>query len=556
LNSQVRFTVVNYIVRSSIVLFSISHLSFSQTWNPLSTGTNGVVYSTLVVPGTFNQLYIGGSFTTAGGTPANRIARWNGSSWEQVGNNGMDGTVYALAYFQGKIIAAGEFFYAGGIPSNKIAQFNGNSWEPLQLGMNDDVYALAIYFNALRAGGRFTTAGGISANRIASWDGNSWSAMGSGLNDAVYSLAVFGNDLIVGGKFTMAGTVPANRIARWSDFWGALGAGMDDGETRALSVFAGKLYAGGTFTMIGGVLVRHVAKWDGANWSALTTGTNNSVYAIYSSASIGGVLVIGGMFTNAGGLEANRVAVWDGNTWGTLGTGMSGDSSNVRSFTDYSATLHAAGNFPNAGSQNVNNVALWGGLPTAPITVSPACGSTGQSLTPLLDWSNVANAAYYSIQIASDPNFAELVVDTTNLIQSQYQVRSGLLSNGITYYWRVRAHNGIGAGPYSTICWFSTLLTGISKTENGIPDHFELYQNFPNPFNPRTLIRYQLPVNSFVTLRVYNVLGEELATLVNGKLPPGIYEVEWEGSNFPSGLYLYEITASSFQEVRKMILAK
>jgi hypothetical protein len=556
LNSLLRFSITNCIIGSSILLLLTSRHSFSQTWNPLSTGTNGVVYSTLVVPGTFNELYIGGSFTEAGGTPANRIAKWNGTSWQQVGGNGMDGTVYALAYFQEKVIAAGEFFTAGGTPANRIAKWTGTSWQPLNLGMNDNVYALAIYFNALRATGKFTTAGGILANRIASWDGNSWSAMGTGLNDEAYSLTVFGNDLVVGGKFTQAGGIPANRIAKWSDSWSPLGAGMDNGETRALSVFGGKLYAGGSFTLIGGVLVNYVARWDGSNWAALGYGTNNSVYSIYPSASVGGVLAVGGMFTNAGGIEANRVAVWDGIAWATLGTGMSGDSSSVRSFTDYAATLHAAGNFPNAGSQNVNNVALWGGLPTAPITVSPACGASGQSLTPLLDWSNVANTAYYSIQVASDPNFFNLVVDTTNLIQSQYQIRAGLLSNGETYYWHVRAHNGVGAGPYSAICWFSTLLVGLTSNENEIPERFELYQNFPNPFNPKTIIRYQLSVNSFVKLNVFDAGGKEVAILVNETLPAGTYQVEWDGTNFPSGIYFCQLLTTEFTEAKRMVLVK
>ncbi|MBK7377705.1 MAG: T9SS type A sorting domain-containing protein [Ignavibacteriales bacterium] len=92
--------------------------------------------------------------------------------------------------------------------------------------------------------------------------------------------------------------------------------------------------------------------------------------------------------------------------------------------------------------------------------------------------------------------------------------------------------------------------------ENLLPVQYEAFQNYPNPFNPVTQIKYSIPERSEVTLKVYNVLGKEVATLVNEEKEPGYYTVDFDGSNLASGMYIYRITAGSFIETRKMILMK
>ncbi|MBK9097159.1 MAG: T9SS type A sorting domain-containing protein [bacterium] len=98
--------------------------------------------------------------------------------------------------------------------------------------------------------------------------------------------------------------------------------------------------------------------------------------------------------------------------------------------------------------------------------------------------------------------------------------------------------------------------TGINDYNNIQPNNFVLYQNFPNPFNPSTVISYQLPVSSNVTLKVYGILGNEVATLVNDFLPSGSYETEFSGVGLTSGIYFYQVQASNFVETKKMILIK
>ena len=97
--------------------------------------------------------------------------------------------------------------------------------------------------------------------------------------------------------------------------------------------------------------------------------------------------------------------------------------------------------------------------------------------------------------------------------------------------------------------------TGIND-ETGLPDNFSLSQNFPNPFNPTTQIKYQIEDRGFVSLKIYNILGKEIITLVNEEKQAGSYEVEFDARNLTSGIYFYKLTAGTFKESRKMILLK
>jgi len=83
-----------------------------------------------------------------------------------------------------------------------------------------------------------------------------------------------------------------------------------------------------------------------------------------------------------------------------------------------------------------------------------------------------------------------------------------------------------------------------------------LFLNYPNPFNPTTAIKYQIPELSFVTLKVYDVLGNEITTLVNEEKPAGLYEVEFNKNGLTSGVYFYQLKSESFVETKKMILLK
>jgi hypothetical protein len=96
----------------------------------------------------------------------------------------------------------------------------------------------------------------------------------------------------------------------------------------------------------------------------------------------------------------------------------------------------------------------------------------------------------------------------------------------------------------------------ISSIKSQIPNKYALEQNYPNPFNPTTVINYQLPLNSYVTLKVYNLLGQEVTTLVNDTQDVGYKSVTWDATNNPSGIYFYRLIAESYIETKKLLLLK
>jgi hypothetical protein len=107
-------------------------------------------------------------------------------------------------------------------------------------------------------------------------------------------------------------------------------------------------------------------------------------------------------------------------------------------------------------------------------------------------------------------------------------------------------------------------ILGIEPVANSFPDKFELYQNYPNPFNPVTKIKFGvpnspnkgLPASQRVQIIVFDILGREVATIVNQQLNPGIYEIEWNGKNYPSGTYFYTLTMDGYKETKAMVLLK
>jgi len=392
-----------------------------SAWQPLGTGTNGSVRSLTMwdpdgdgpLPA---QLVAGGNFTTAGGVPVNRIARWDGSAWQPIGG-GMDGGIispYVSALttwdpdgdgpLAAQLVAGGSFTTAGGVMVNNIARWDGASWLPFGSGMSGGalpyVTALSTWDpdgpgpqpTQLVAGGTFTTAGGVTMNYIARWDGSEWHNFGSGMSLSVDALTAWDPDgdgpltaqLVAGGDFDIAGGVTVNYIAQWGgSAWQALGNGMNSSVETLTSwdpdgdgLLPVQLVAGGTFTTAGGVTMNRVARWDGSAWQALGAGMNNRVETLMSwdpdgNSPLPAQLVAGGDFTTADGIEVNRIARWDGATWQPFGSGM---NSRVWSLITWDpdgdgplpAQLVAGGSFTTAGGVTVNNVARWDGATWLP----------------------------------------------------------------------------------------------------------------------------------------------------------------------------------------------
>lgn len=163
---------------------------------------------------------------------------------------------------------------------------------------------------------------------------------------------------------------------------------------------------------------------------------------------------------------------------------------------------------------------------------------------------------YYRFELTYDSTFTVTLVDTTvgnNWINiyRRYMHRD--------YYWRVTAHNGVGFGPTSEIRAFQILISSVENET--FPNKFVLHQNYPNPFNPSTIIKFNLPEKGFTTLKIYDVFGKEVSTILNEYLDAGSYEIKFSFDNLKSnlitsGIYFYQLKSGKYSETRKMIFLK
>lgn len=205
-----------------------------KTWSSLGDGLNDWVSAVAVFDdgsGDGPALYVGGAFSMAGDVAVNRIARWDGNAWSPLGA-GVNNSVRTLAVFDDgagngpALYAGGRFTSAGGTPANFVAKWDGQTWSPVGDGVDDWVGVLAPfdiegYEPTLFAGGGFKAAGGEPAGFVASWSPTrqAWSALGGGANDAVIDIVTdVSRDVpavITGGWFTTMDNEPAGAIATW-----------------------------------------------------------------------------------------------------------------------------------------------------------------------------------------------------------------------------------------------------------------------------------------------------------------------------------------------------
>jgi len=345
------------------------------TWSALGSGMIGTRYypSVKAIAISGSDVYVGGSFSAAGGISASGIAKWDTltNTWSAVGN-GIGGstspTVYALVTSGNAVYVGGAFATAGNIAANNIARWDtsSNAWSALGSGTNDAVLALGIVGNSVYVGGSFLMAGGNSVAHLARWDAGTWSVFDTGKSNGiasyVYTVAVGGSDVYVGGIFTTAGPIAANRVARWDgSAWSALGDGVN-GKVLAIAVSGSDVYVGGSFTTAGGVNANNIARWNALThtWSALGSGVDGSVNAIAIS---GDNVYVGGAFTAAGGVTASRIARWNTvtQTWSALGTGVGGStySPQVYALAANGDEVYVGGDFITAGNVIANRIAKW-----------------------------------------------------------------------------------------------------------------------------------------------------------------------------------------------------
>jgi hypothetical protein len=216
-------------------------------------------------------------------------------------------------------------------------------------------------------------------------------------------------------------------------------------------------------------------------------------------------------------------------------------------------------------SANLNpNKNIYGIIQKTPTDLYSISTTTGgpfdKSTDGGLNWVTI-NTGYVARGIC-DPGYTYIIIAGNNGVFFSSNNGSNFINYGITSSATPLVKQ---EGPGITY-------TGLSGSSNGgvwirndplginhipeIAEEFSLSQNYPNPFNPTTKIKFQIPSNEFVSLNIFDALGREISTLVNEQLNSGTYEVEWDASSYPSGVYFYKLNTGSYTETKKMVLIK
>ncbi len=309
-----------------------------STIDSLGAGVGGFSGYATCVEWYNGKLIVAGNFTDAGGPTqwsipfTGNIAAWdstNGwSSLTPLGNP--DNPISSIIEYQGNLYIGGYFLNVNNILVNAIAKWNGTSWSNVGGGVsngNPHVNSMAMYHGQLYIAGGFQSAGtsNIPVWYIARWNGTQWDSVGRGMNNYVMDLEVdtVQDVLYACGGFTRAGDTAAYGIAMWNDtIWSPVGSGTDTlWGTHCLALYNGELYAGGgnvTITTQGDT-IKNVYKYNGIKWISVDGGANNTVEEM---CVFQGNLYIGGYFWQVGnGILARRIACYG--TTCPLGVGIS-----------------------------------------------------------------------------------------------------------------------------------------------------------------------------------------------------------------------------------------
>ncbi len=298
---------------------------------------------------------------------------------------------------------------------------------------------------------------------------------------------------------------------------------------------------------IGGATVYELAPT--LSWYAYSTATLEYQvnYSAFSSTGGSGDLNLG-----------NTLSGWTG----SFSYALSGLTPGVTYYWQVRARLASSPATISNWSIVVSFTTSAGALAVMPLIGSPNFGQPINNTSAVLSWiipTKSSSPLTYDLQYSKKADLSDAKT-ISNVPKTFHQVTG--LESGATYYWRVASKTNQGSvSNYSAVGSFRT--GGITSVEekSSIPTQFELLQNYPNPFNPTTKISYSLPSNSFVTIKIYDMLGSEVKTLINREAAAGKNTVEWNGDdNFgykvSSGTYIYRITAGSFSASKKMILIK
>jgi photosystem II stability/assembly factor-like uncharacterized protein len=282
----------------------------------------------------------------------------------------------------------------------------------------------------------------------------------------------------------------------------------------------------------------------GNNWAVTSAPSMSSTYGIFNT-----LVAIDNQFYGYGVYPDPNVHITTdgGTTWNSRNLGITGNGTYGFAFSsDKTYGIAVTENSLPTIGRTTNGGVNWSPVNTGSVTYidfwhrmkwvygTSVCFLTGETSTG-------------SIVKKSTDNGATWVTQTTPAVSGLMNIDL-VNSSGSVYAYAV-ANDG-------KVIRLQQQLTGINPVNSNIPADFTLHQNYPNPFNPVTKIKFALPNSGNVKLVVFDLLGREVTALVNEQLNPGTYEVDWNASNYPSGVYYYQLIAGEYSETKKMILIK
>jgi hypothetical protein len=383
------------------------------------------------------------------------------------------------------------------------------------IGFNKNIYAFTSGGNYLFAG---TDSNGVFRSTN---NGENWIAA----NNGITSQRILCLNVVEGNIFAGTESGGVFRSTNYGNNWIQVNSGITDNSILTLAVTGTNIYAGtGSFTS--GIVF--LSTNYGTNWTNIGTFNQgisflyvNGIY-LYAVASIG---VSGQYF-----VSTNNGLNWSSsyNINYNLISSLASNGNNLFAGTPYGVykTTNSGGNWTLSGLNNIfiYDFALSGSnLFAATWDDTITRGNVYLSTNNGLNW------------IKKNQGLNVLVVNKLHI------------SNGYIY-----------AGTYKSSVMRRTLseIIGIKKISEVIPLSYSLKQNFPNPFNPSTNIRYDIPRSGYIRLIVYDALGREVETLVNEKQSAGVYEVTFNGNNLTSGIYIYKLITDEYSETKKMLMIK
>jgi photosystem II stability/assembly factor-like uncharacterized protein len=398
----------------------------------------------------------------------------------------------------------------------------------------DTINCFAINGTNLFAG---TKSSGIF---LSTNNGTSWTVVNSGLaNNSINALAVSGANLFAG---TNGGVfLSKNNGTSWT---------VADSKLPKYHVVA--FAVSGTNILVADSNIVYLSENSGTSWTIVFRPSNSPAHysETVQALAISGTVFVVAMETWA--LPPNYPS-----------SGIVVSSDNTHSYWDYN---YGISGYTDVTALAVSGTNLFAGT-SGGVSLSTDNGTTWAKIDSGLvkSYYMIDTSKYYYYDI---PAFAVsgrdifVVCDgavylSTNSGTYWTSVNSGLTND--TVLALAVSENYLFAGTRKSGVWrrpLGEMITSVENNRTNVPVHFSLSQNYPNPFNPSTAISFNLPSRSFVSLKIFDLLGREAATIVSEEMPAGSYLRQWNAAKMPSGVYFYRLQAGSFTETKKLVLLR